>query len=125
MDRIRLLLSICFVSILPSCTSGQQNTQPIDMHNWVYKKGFDPSYSPSVRTKEDDKLIKLFTEYYRTRSQDPKFNELSFYKMLRDKDKQFKFYLFDIKHVRHDIIVFKVNNDNELLDNFVISTSFH
>jgi hypothetical protein len=53
--------------------------------------------SPSMATKEDDKLIKLFIEIYRFRNQNPEFNELSFYKMLQDKDKHYKFYLFNIK----------------------------
>jgi hypothetical protein len=109
----------------PDQKNTQPHTQQIEMRNWVYKKGLDPSYSPSMATKEDDKLIKLFIEIYRFRSQNPEFNELSFDKILQDKDKHYKFYLFNIKHVRHDIVVFKVNNSNKLLDNFVISTSFH
>ncbi len=62
-------------------------------------------------------LIKIYNKY----PYDQKYTRLLFNKLLIDKSKTTKFYLFDVEYVDDIHIVFKLNKKNDIIDKFIIS----
>jgi hypothetical protein len=120
-----LLIVLCTCTIAMGCTSKQPSNQYMQVKKWSLKKGFDNTFTKGSASAEDNSLIQSFVKSYQLNSYEPEFNTLVFYKVMLDSKRQFRYFLFDIKHTRHDIVVFKVNKDNHLIDNYVISTGFH
>ncbi|NQZ08717.1 MAG: hypothetical protein HRT35_16300 [Algicola sp.] len=120
-----VLFALCACIIVTGCTSKQSSNQYAQVKKWSFKKGFDRTFTKGMVSTQDNSLIESFAKLYQLNSYEAEFVTLVFYKVMLDDKRQFRFYLFDIKYTRHDIVVFKVNEDNQLIDNYLIATGFH
>ncbi|MFT4928461.1 MAG: hypothetical protein ACI8WB_004580 [Phenylobacterium sp.] len=102
-------------------SSERQLFRPSMLKPWQYKKGFYASYTTESALKNDTKLVKSLIELYRLNSENPYFNQLTFDKVLLNEKKQGRAFLFYVQSVSDTQAVFELDNNNNLIDNFMTS----
>jgi hypothetical protein len=102
-------------------SSEQQLYQASMLKPWKYKQGFYASYTTGSALQKDTKLIESLIKLYSLNSDDPYFNELTFDKIQHNEKKQVRAFVFYVQHVSDIQAVFELDNDDNLIDNFMTS----
>jgi hypothetical protein len=135
----QLLICLCLVSSLFGCVIANDHKKEPRLQIWYPKHEFcGGPYTITGLRSGDDKLVARFTEMYRLDyyiseavkkygpffGDVPKFNELAFDRVILTSASETtdRLFIFDIKRLRDVQAAFKVDSDNKLIDNFIISS---
>ena len=136
----KLSLIMCLISALSGCVIFPKDiNEESGLKNWHERYGLGGSPHKVISLRNgDDKLIERFIEMYRLHSYVPmsvkkyghlysyvpNFNELTFHRVVLTSKSETgdRLFIFNVKRLRDLQAAFKVNGDNKLVDNFIISS---
>lgn len=118
----RILLSFCLCCLLVACTSNKVGIHASAVNKWVYKQYPNSSLVTLNLRKKDVENIRVFMALYRVTNYQSQFNTLRFQNVLWDSTEQYRVYFFEVRDSGNVQAIFVLDEDDNLVDNFLVSS---